>query len=128
MRTPPNALNVFGTTGATGAARTAASTALAELNGNRLARGTAPAAARPNAKNLRVESPPMKTSTPQAGANRGRMRRLTGAVWAQEWCELTWFNLAHSSGVDRIIVYWESLPGPPLMSALGQKQTSRQIS
>src|SRR5690242_21718072 len=64
MRTPPNALNVFGTTGATGTARTAPSTALAELNGNRLARGTAPAAARPNAKNLRVESPPLKTPNP----------------------------------------------------------------
>src|SRR5271157_5544733 len=119
MRTPPNALNVFGTTGATGTARTAPSTALAELNGNRLARGTAPAATRPNAKTLRVESPPMKTSTPQAAANRGRMRRLAGAVWAQEWYELAWFDLAHSSGVDRTIVYRESLPGPPLMSALG---------
>ena len=51
------------------------------------------------------------------------MRRLAGAVWAQEWYELAWFDLAHSSGVDRTIVYRESLPGPPLMSALGQKQT-----
>ena len=63
----------------------------------------------------------MKTSTPQAAANRGRMRRLAGAVWAQEWCELAWFDLAHSSGVDRTIVYRESLPGPPLMSAWGHK-------
>src|SRR5690348_1397148 len=60
---------------------------------------------------------------PQAAASRGRMRRLAGAVWAQEWCELAWFVLAHSSGVDRTIVCRESLPGPPLMSALGQKQT-----
>jgi hypothetical protein len=43
------------------------------------------------------------------------MRRLTGAVWAQEWCELTWFDLAHSSGVDRT----------PLMSALRPKADSK---
>src|SRR6516162_8258659 len=91
MRTPPNALNVFGTTGAIGTARAGVSTALAELYRNRLARGTAPAAARPNAKSLRVESPPMKSSTPQAGCNRGRIRRLADAVWAQPW-----FKLAYS--------------------------------
>src|SRR6516162_4689450 len=96
MRTPPNALNVFGTTGAIGTARTAVPIALAELNRNRLARGTAPAAARPNAKNLRVESPPMKTSTPQDGCGRGRMRRLAGAVRAPAW-----FKLAHSGGIDQ---------------------------
>src|ERR1700720_325146 len=60
MRSPPNALNVFRTTGATGTARTAPATALAEPNRNRLARGTAPAAARPSAKNLRVESSRIK--------------------------------------------------------------------
>src|SRR6516164_62591 len=96
MRTPPNALNVFGTTGAIGTARTAGSIALAELNRNRLARGIAPAAARPSAKNLRVESPPIETSIPQEAPARGRMRRLAGAVWAQEWCQLARFALAHS--------------------------------
>src|SRR6516165_5584230 len=98
MRTPPNALNVFGTTGAIGMARTGVSTALAEPNRNRLARGIAPAAARPNAKSLRVESPPMETSTPQGSCDRGRMRRLADAVWAQAW-----FKLAHSGGIDQII-------------------------
>src|SRR6516165_8005923 len=68
MRTPPNALNVFGTTGAIGTPRSAGSTALAELNRKRLARGTAPAAARPHAKNLRVEPPPMKIRDPRATA------------------------------------------------------------
>src|SRR6516165_1489579 len=98
MRTPPNALNVFRTTAAIGTARTAGSTALAEFNRNRLARGIAPAAARPNAKDLRVESPPMKTSTPQGGRNTGRMRRLADAVWAQAW-----FKLAYSGGFDRAV-------------------------
>src|SRR4029077_20119387 len=56
--------------------------------------------------------PAHENQTP-GGRNRGRMRRLAGAVWAQEWCELAWFDLAHSSGVDRTIVYWESLPGWP---------------
>jgi len=111
-------LNVFGTTGAIGTARSGVSTALAELNRNRLARGTAPAATRPNAKSLRVESPPMK-STPQGGCNRGRMRRLADAVWAQAW-----FKLVHSGGIDRTIGCRELLPGPPPMSAMCQKRTS----
>src|SRR6516165_11881534 len=92
MRTPPNALNVFGTTGAIGMAGTAGSIALAELNRNRLARGIAPAAARPNVKSLRVESPPMKTSTPQGGCDRGRMRPLADTVWAQAWFQTCSFR------------------------------------
>jgi len=36
---------------------------------------------------------------PRAAANSGRMRRLTGAVWAQAW-----FKLAHSGGFDRTTV------------------------
>src|SRR5215470_7951696 len=60
MRTPPNAVTVFGTTGAIGASRAAASTALAGLNGKRLAIGTAHAVARLKVKRLRVESSPMK--------------------------------------------------------------------
>src|SRR5262249_61427183 len=60
MRAPPNALTIFGTTGAIGASRAAISTALAGLNGKRLAIGTAPTAARPKVKRLRVESSPIK--------------------------------------------------------------------
>src|SRR5215470_1632006 len=71
MRTPPNALNVFGTTGAIGTPRTAGSIALAELNRNRLARGIAPAAARPNAKNLRVENLSGVTARPAADVRFG---------------------------------------------------------
>src|SRR5215831_3866902 len=93
MRTPPNALNVFGTTGAIGAPP-GVSIALAELNRNRLASGIAPAAARPKAKNLRVESPRIKNPAPLARSNRGRMWRLTGAVWAQAW-----FKRAHRRGL-----------------------------
>src|SRR6516225_8309812 len=36
---------------------------------------------------------------PRAAANRGRMRRLAGAVRASAW-----FKLAHSGGIDRTIV------------------------
>src|SRR6516165_4854553 len=55
MRASPNALKVFGITGAVGYVRATVPIALAELNRSRLARGIAPAAARLNAKNLRVE-------------------------------------------------------------------------
>src|SRR3974390_3152683 len=88
MRTPPNALNVLGTTGAIGTPRSAGSTALAELNRNRLTRGTAPAAARPNAKNLRVESVRIKSSAPSARSNRRRMWRLADVGGAQAWSKL----------------------------------------
>src|SRR5215469_13636729 len=98
MRTPPNALTVFGTTGAIGASRAAASTALAELNGKRLAIGTAHAAARLKLKHLRVESSPMKiVCRPYPYANIGPVRRLAGALWAQPRSKL-----AHSGGSRRI--------------------------
>src|SRR6516164_8965497 len=97
MRTPPNALNVFGTTGAIGMARTAGSTALAELYRNRLARGTAPAAARPNAKSLRVKSPPMKFRHPRVaiGVECGIYPTLFGHKHG--------LKLAHSGRTDRTI-------------------------
>jgi hypothetical protein len=41
--------------------------------------------------------PAHRNFDPSQGAPaRGRMRRLAGAVWAQEWCELAWIDLAHS--------------------------------
>src|SRR5262249_16678493 len=100
MRAPPNALTIFGTTGAIGASRAAISTALAGLNGKRLAIGTAPTAARPKVKRLRLESSPIKIicrSYPSVYANIGPMRRLAGALWAQPR-----FKLAHSGGSRRI--------------------------
>src|SRR6516164_7212425 len=53
MRMLPNSLKVFGTIGAIGAAG-ALTAASAELKGARLASETAPAAARPSVKRLRV--------------------------------------------------------------------------
>src|SRR5262249_489452 len=88
MRTPPNALDVFGMTGAIGASRVAVSIALAELNGNRLARAPA-AAARPNVKRLRVESSPMKIICPRTQrrckycANAAFRRRCLGTSTVQ---------------------------------------------
>ncbi|MGB6798796.1 MAG: hypothetical protein WBE48_20120, partial [Xanthobacteraceae bacterium] len=56
-----NSLNVFGTTGAIGTAGAVVTAALAEVNGNRLAKnGATPAAARPSVKRLRVGIPCMK--------------------------------------------------------------------
>src|SRR5215470_7753811 len=91
-------MKVFRTTGAIGAGRAAVSIALAELNRSRLASGTAPAATRPKATNLRVGSPRINDSPPSGRSNKGRMWRLTGVVWAQAW-----FKRAHPGGIDRTI-------------------------
>src|SRR6516165_7988758 len=45
-----------------------------------------------------------KPAHPRAASNRGRMRRLVGAVWAQAWVQLI-------PGVDRLP---EVLPSPPM--------------
>jgi hypothetical protein len=98
MRTPPNALTVFGTTGAIGAScaldRVGGAQWQAACNRN-CARGRETEGKAPSSGELTHEN--NLPSAPSVYANIGPMRRLAGAVWAQAR-----FKLAHSGGSRRI--------------------------